>query len=55
MKSMSLSIKGVQLWNYLDSSQMFCFKKNHKAKILNSYESDIRVTIYGKKLLGLGL
>ena len=25
MKSMSLSIKGVQLWNYLDNSKHFCW------------------------------
>ena len=46
MKSMSLSINGVQLRNSLDSSQILSskcssFQKNYKANILNSYVSDM--------------
>ena len=46
MESMSLLLKGVQLWNVLDSSRFFCrnvnlFPKNYKAKFFNSYVSDM--------------
>ena len=44
MKSLSFSIKGVQLWNFLDSSFLsVCssLKKNHKVNILNGHISDM--------------
>ena len=34
MKSMTLSVKGVKLWNFLDSSQIFC-QNVHIKKLLS--------------------
>ena len=52
LKSMCISVKGVKLWNSLDSSLISCrnihqFKKQYTDKILNSC---VRVMTYSRRL-----